>query len=71
MENTYEIGVSLESNLDFKIRVFIWGRANDLRLCKKYGKPITYIILYNLIKEIIQFQICEGSSRNAKVLQLD
>ena len=71
MENTYEIGVSLESNLDFKIRVFIWGRANDLRLCKKYGKPITYIILYNLIKEIIQFQICEGSSRNAKLLQLD
>ena len=51
MENTYEIGVSLESNLDFKIRVFIWGRANDLRICKKYGKPITYIILYNLIKK--------------------
>ena len=71
MENTYEIGVSLESNLNFKIRLFIWGRANDLHICKNFGKPITYIILYNLIKEIIQLQICEGSSRNAKVLQLD
>ena len=63
----YEIGVFLDNNLNFTVRVFTWDLANDLHIWKNYKNPI---ILSNLIDKIIQFQICEGS-HNAKVLQLD
>ena len=66
-KNINEIGVFLDSNLNFTIRVFTWGLANHLYIYKNYKKPI---ILSNLIQDIIQLQICERS-HNAKVLQLD
>ena len=40
------------------------------RYAKKYEKRAKDIIVSNLIEEIMQFQICEGS-HNEKVLQLD
>ena len=45
-KNIHEIGVFLDSNLNFAIRVFTWGLANDLHICKNCEKPI---ILSNLI----------------------
>ena len=33
-KTTHGIGVFLESNLNFTIRVFVWGLANDLHICK-------------------------------------
>ena len=33
-KNIHGAGVFLDSNLDFTIRVFIWGLANDLHICK-------------------------------------
>ena len=30
-----EIGVFLDSNLNFTIRVFTWGLENDLHICKR------------------------------------
>ena len=66
----HDTGVFLYSNLNFTIRVFTWDLANDLHICKNYKKTTKHIILSNLMYEIIQFQICEGS-HNAKILQLD
>ena len=60
-KNIRKIGVFLDSNLNFKIRAFIWILGNDLHICKK-----PCIILSNLIQEIIHFQICEDS-HNAEV----
>ena len=57
-KSIHGIGVFLDRNLNFTIRVFIWGLANDLHICKNMKK--TYLPS-NLIYEIIQFQICEGS----------
>ena len=37
-KNIYEIPemrVFLDGNLNFRIRVFTWGLANDLHICKK------------------------------------
>ena len=45
-KNIHEIGVFLDSNLNFTIRVFTWGLTNDLDICKNYKKPI---ILSNLV----------------------
>ena len=45
-KNIHEIGVFLDSNLNFTIRVFTWDLANDLCICKNHVKPI---ILSNLI----------------------
>ena len=39
-KNIHEIGVFLDSNLNFAIRVYTWGIANDLHICKNYKKPI-------------------------------
>ena len=33
-KNIHEIGVFLDSNLNFKIRAFIWGLAKDLHVCQ-------------------------------------
>ena len=33
-KTTHGIGVFLESNLNFTIRDFVWGLANDLHICK-------------------------------------
>ena len=41
--------VFLVSNLNFTIRVFTCGLANDLHICKKYEKPAKHIILSNLM----------------------
>ena len=38
-----EIGVVLDRNLNFTIRVFNLGLANDLHMCKKYDKPAKHI----------------------------
>ena len=48
-KNIHQIGVFLDSNLNFTIRVFTWGLANDLYICKKYEKPAKNIYLSNLI----------------------
>ena len=48
-KNINEIGVFLDGNLNFTIRVFTWGLPNDLHLCKKDEKPVKHIILSNLI----------------------
>ena len=50
-KNIHEIEVFLESNLTFKIRIFIWGLANNLHThtYKKYEKSGKFIILSNLI----------------------
>ena len=37
-KNIHEIGVFLDSNLNFTIKVFIWGLANDLHICKNMKK---------------------------------
>ena len=66
-----DIGVFLDRNLSFIIRVFIWDLANDLCVCKKkYGKPAKHIDLIWEIWQIIQYQLWKGS-HNVKVLQLD
>ena len=36
----HKIVVFLDSNVSFTIRVFTWGLANDLHICKNYEKPI-------------------------------
>ena len=69
-KNIHVIGVFIGNNLNFRIRDFTWGLANNRHICKNYEKPGKHIILSNLIQEIIQYQICKGS-HNAKVLQLD
>ena len=43
--NTSEIGVFLDSNLSFTIRIFTWGLTNDLHICKKYEKLAKYVTL--------------------------
>ena len=45
----HEIGVFLDSNLNFTIRVFTWGLANDLHIFKTNEKLAKPIILSNLI----------------------
>ena len=30
----HEIGIFLDRNLNFTIRVFVWSLANDLHICK-------------------------------------
>ena len=69
-KKNHVFGVILDSNLNFTVRGFTWGLENDLHIRKNYENPTKHIILSNLIKEIKQFQICEGS-HNAKVLELD
>ena len=46
-KNIHKIGVFLDSNLNFTIRVFTWDLVNDLHICKIYEKPAKYIILSN------------------------
>ena len=64
-----EIGVFLDSNLNFTIGVFTLGLANDLHICKKKYEKRSKHILSNLIYERMQYLICERS-HNGKVLQL-
>ena len=45
MEKHYEIGLFLDSNLSFSIRVSTYGLANDLHICKKYENPYKHVIL--------------------------
>ena len=45
-KNFHEVGVFLDRNLKFTIRVFSWSPANDLHIRKNYEKPV---ILSNLI----------------------
>ena len=40
-----EIGVFLDSNLNFTISVFTWGKNLIFVYAKKYEKPAKYIIL--------------------------
>ena len=44
--------------LNFTIKVFVWGLANDHAYIKKW-KLAKHITLYNLVWEIIQYQICK------------
>ena len=37
------IGVFVDSNLNFTIRIFTFGVTNDLQTCKKYAKPAKLI----------------------------
>ena len=46
-KNIHGIGVFLDSNLNFTIRVFIWGLANDLDIWKKMKTLQKRIILSN------------------------
>ena len=49
-QKNFKIGVFLDSNLSFTFRVFTWGLANDLHICKKkYEKPAKLISLSNLV----------------------
>ena len=48
-KNIHEIRIFLDSNLNFTIRLFTWGLAYDLHICKKYEKPAKHIFLSNLI----------------------
>ena len=41
-----EIGVFLDSTLNFTIRIFTRGLANDLHTCKKCEKPAKHVILF-------------------------
>ena len=44
------------SNLNFTIRVFTWGLANNHDICERYAKPAKNIILSNLILDIINLK---------------
>lgn len=46
---TPEIEVLLDGNLNFAIKVFTWGLANNHGTCKKYEKLAEHIILSNSI----------------------
>ena len=48
-KNIKEIGVFLDKILNFTIRDFTWGLANNLHICKNYENPAEHIILPNLI----------------------
>ena len=39
-----EIEVFLDSNMNFTIRVFTWGLANNHNVCKKYENPAEHIL---------------------------
>ena len=48
-KNIQEIGVFLDNILNFTIRDFTWGLANNLHICKNYKNPAEHVILPNLI----------------------
>ena len=48
-KNIPEIGVFLDSNLNFTIRAFTWGLANGLHINRYYEKNTKHIIMFNLI----------------------
>lgn len=41
----HKVKVFLDSNLNFAIKVFTWGQANNHGICKKYEKLAEHIIL--------------------------
>ena len=59
-----EIGSCFYGDLNLTIRVFTWGLANDLHICKQNMINLKNIILSNFIYEC-------NVSHSAKILQLD
>ena len=59
-KNVHEIHeiVFVDSNLNLTIGVLAWSLASDLDIYIKYEKSDTQITLPNLIKEVLQYQIC-------------
>ena len=63
-----EIEVFIDNLLNLTIRVFAWCLEIDNEIYKRYKKSVKNITLYNLLKEITQYQICKGI-HNEKVFQ--
>ena len=68
-EETGEIKVSINSNLNFTMWVFTWGLANDHDIHKKYETIAKSSTLSNLISEITQFNQTWKGGHNEKSLQ--
>ena len=69
INDTSEIKVSINSNLNFTMWVFALGLANDHNIYKKYEKIAKHITLSILIWEIILFNQISKGDQNENWIQ--